>query len=196
MDQKIQRWRRRVGAVTSLISALILLAWFVQWDRLITVLPESVPMQFNTALLFVMCGIDLSFRSEYRRNHRALPSLVLVLAVVTLGQDFSRLDYGLDSVFIDSHIDTMTPNPGRMAPGTAICFAAFALNRFRPKSDYAVTGLIISLFAVLGYAFGVPQFYHWSPLVTAMALNTSILFVCLFSADLFSKCEFKTKPNG
>lgn len=171
------------------VSAAVITSWRMQVDSILTIIQGAVPMQFNTALLFALVGVDCVLRRDYRVLHRALPSIILTMAFATLMQDFTDIQSGIDTLFHDPHMATKTPEPGRMAPGTAICFICYGLARYRPGRDYSLWGLIISGMALVGYIMGIDSMVQWGPNVTAMAVHTAILFVAAFLFSLF--CEFE-----
>lgn len=85
-----------------------------------------------------------------------------------------------------------------MAPATALCFLLVSISLFGLSSDRraaatfvpcATAGLLLSLTAVVGYAFDSQALYAVS-IFTAMALHTALSFVALFAAMLLRRPDF------
>jgi len=72
---------KNAGIFLVFLGVLVMMGWFFGIDRLIQINPNWVPMQFNTALLFVLCGIGCFYK-------RAL-YLVLLVAGLTFSQDLT-----------------------------------------------------------------------------------------------------------
>lgn len=50
------------GGLTLLLGLVVIFGWYTGNETLVQVLPEFVPMQYNTALGFVFCGAGLLLR--------------------------------------------------------------------------------------------------------------------------------------
>ena len=49
------------GVLTTLLGLVVIVGWQTNNVTLVQVLPTFVPMQYNTALGFVLCGLGLLF---------------------------------------------------------------------------------------------------------------------------------------
>ena len=62
-DNRVRRWQNRLVMVTGgasvVLGLLVLVGWYAHNTTLIQVLPDLVPMQYNTALGFLVCGVGL-----------------------------------------------------------------------------------------------------------------------------------------
>jgi len=181
------------GALTTLLGVIVIVGWQTNNVTLVQVLPTFVPMQYNTALGFVLCGLGLLLAVFGKtRSAAAVGALAATVGIATLLQYFFGVNFGIDQLFHDHDITVKTSHPGRMAPNTAVCFAlvglavvARALLR-RPRIRSMVSVLLSSLamafgtVALAGYLGGLETAYGWGWL-TRMAIHTSVGFsvICL-----------------
>jgi hypothetical protein len=131
---------------------VVIVGWYTGNRTLIQVLPKFVPMQFNTALGFVCCGLALTMMVAGR------PRIAVTFGVVTaLIGGFTLVEYvggvslGIDELFMKHDITTKTSHLGRMAPNTVACFMFFGLSavvrrrRWSPMSQSVLTVVLGSL---------------------------------------------------
>ena len=184
-----------LAAGTSLLGLLVLLGWYTHNTGLIQIRPQFVPMQYNTALGFLLSGVAL-LALVYRRPRLAGISAVIVgaIGVATLLQYIFAIDLGIDHRLMQHYITTLSSHPGRMAPNTALCFAlvgtAIVLSgRWRKWTGqiWAIAGSAVmglGLIALLGYAIGLEPIDGWGQL-TRMAVHTSAGFMSIGSGLRF-----------
>jgi signal transduction histidine kinase/DNA-binding response OmpR family regulator len=181
------------GALTTLLGVVVIIGWQTNNVTLVQVLPTFVPMQYNTALGFVLCGLGLLF-AVFDKSRYAVPIGVIAatIGVATLLQYIFGFNFGIDQLFHDHDITVKTSHPGRMAPNTAVCFALVGLAIVarsilrRPQIRSMVSVLLSSLalafgvVALSGYLAGLETAYGWGWL-TRMAIHTSVGFtvVCV-----------------
>tara|TARA_B110000858_G_scaffold198281_1_gene263709 strand:- start:12804 stop:14459 length:1656 start_codon:yes stop_codon:yes gene_type:complete len=183
------------AALSVCIGLVVIVGWYVELPSLIQILPSFAPMQFNTALCFLLSGIGLTLLT-LRKTTSAfwLGIAVFIFALVTLLQYPIGVDIGLDNLFMEPYIVTKTSHPGRMAPNTALCFLVFGLalllESFRTRSTKQfceglyipefLSPLIIALatMSLFGYIFNNDTAIAWANL-TAMALHTTIGLIVL-----------------
>lgn len=191
-----RRTGTRLAAVCVFLGMAVLAGWLVDNRLLMQVVPGFVPMQFNTALGFLLAGLGTVAVLHHRRGAAlacALP--LLLLASLTLVQYVTGHNYGLDELFWRAQIDTETSHPGRMAPNTALCFILCALavlslsTRLRLHGSVtlagflAVSALALALCALIGYLGGAEAAYGWMQW-TQMAVHTAAGFVLVSLALL------------
>jgi diguanylate cyclase (GGDEF)-like protein len=188
---------RRLSAVSAGIVAVIALGVLAGWqfgiELLMTGLPGYIRMKPNTALAFL--GVAAALLIEYRggslrlRRFGALASLVL--GGGTVFEYVTGLSLHIDQLFFTDTVQVIYP--GRMAPVTAINFLLLGIAllwRTRPhspkraSSSLALVVVTSSIFAIVGYLYGVPVLYG-STHYTAMALHTGISFLLLSLAIVF-----------
>ncbi|MBF0093189.1 MAG: PAS domain S-box protein [Alphaproteobacteria bacterium] len=179
------------GALVLLAGLLVLIGWHIHSPEMVQLSPDLVPMQYNTALGFLLGGAGLIALSESRPGlTQALGLVMALIGTVTLAEYGLGVDLGIDEMFMTSYITEATSHPGRMAPNTALCFllsgtgmAVSGASRFFSRRR-AVQGLLGALTASLGavalsgYLVGMETAYGWGNL-TRMAVHTSAAFVVL-----------------
>lgn len=182
----MKRTKAFLGHAVIFIAILVMFGWFTQTPVLVQVLPNLVPMQFNTAALFFLVGLYL----ETKKESYLIP--VFALSAVTVLQDLFGLNFGIDQFLFTHHIDVLTPNAGRMSPMTALSFITVALGAWtRPRKE-AYIGVVFCLLPILGYviyyASGVQVDAFFTIYdTTFMALHTSVLFSIIFYLELTEK---------
>jgi len=177
------------GALTALLGVVVIFGWHTGNTNLVQVLPTFVPMQYNTALGFVLCGFGLLF-TLFGKSRFAVVAGALAATVggLTLIEYVFGVNLGIDQLFHEHDITVKTSHPGRMAPNTALCFALVGLAVIarsliqRPRRRSLVTVLLSSLalafgvVALSGYLAGLETAYGWGWL-TRMAIHTSVGFI-------------------
>lgn len=178
-----------------LAGVAVLAAWALGIEGLKSVLPGLATMKANTALCFTLSGAALALRGQPRLR-LALAGAVLALAGLTLVQEFTGSDLGIDqALFRDAPGAAETVAPGRMSPATAVSFvlsaAALLLLGGRTAARRAAEALALGAgatgaIALLGYAYGVEQLYRL-PGFGSMALHTATAFVVLAAGILCAR---------
>jgi len=174
-----------------ILGVLVLYGWHTHNSMLIQMNPKFVPMQYNTALGFIISGAGLFFLTKQKYLLSHLHGVILfLLGTATLTQYVFNVDLQIDQLFMSHYIDTKTSHPGRMAPNTALCFALTGLAlltrlifktswlRFAFLGNLGVIVFCLGTVALIGYAVGVDITYGWNSL-TKMAVHTSLSFLSL-----------------
>jgi signal transduction histidine kinase/ActR/RegA family two-component response regulator len=197
---KVYRSIARLGSVLLLLlGALVLLGWFWNVELLTTVLPGRISMKPNTAIGFLFLGIALFLltrNSKARSNQLWCAGSAIVVILVglsTLLEYLLPINLGIDQFLFKDLVQATYP--GRMAHVTAFNFCiaglsvllyAFSEKRANiSQALAAITGLS-SVFAVIGYLYGVPVLYG-SIEYTSMALHTGAGFLIGSLSILFSR---------
>lgn len=178
-----------LAAATLTLGIVVLFGWHTGNRTLVQVLPQFVPMQYNTALGFVFGGTALLARClDHRGTAIVAGSLAFIVGALTLVEYIGRLDLGIDELFMEHEVTVKTSHPGRMAPNTAACFALIGLALAWParnslqdqrsllRISLASLAFGLSTVALAGYLTGLETAYGWGNL-TRMALHTSIGFI-------------------
>jgi PAS domain S-box-containing protein len=179
------------GASVAALGGLVVAGWLTVAVALIRVLPGFPPMQYNTALGFMICGAALLAAAlQLRRPTALLGGLAAVIGFTTLSQYLFQADLGIDDLLVESYILTGVSNPGRMAPNSALALTLIgvALLGLSRRSTSPVRGLYPALLgsivialgtaALVGYAAGVPGAYGWGHF-NRMALHTALGLILL-----------------
>ena len=185
------------------IGALVLLGWTLDVEALKGPIPGLITMKANTALAFVLVGTSVwllgtDAASGWRRPAAyACAALAALIGAASLAQYVFGWNLGIDELlFDDSPGAAMTVDPGRLAPQTALGFvligaAVILLDRGSGPRMWAgqiltFAAALMALFAVLGYAYGVPRLSRVGP-VSPMALHTALTFLVLSAAVLCAR---------
>lgn len=185
-----------IASLVAALACIVLIGWLFQIHAVVQLLPNLVPMQFNTALCFLIsAGCLLLYNSNYKVLANFLAVILLVITALTLAQYAFNISFGIDTLFNQPFVTTKTSHAGRMAPNTAIAFILFAifilLCSSKIKGTYSFiiifpcTFGILGMLSFLGYVFSIEQGYAWGTL-THMALHTSVGFILLAAASLIS----------
>ena len=182
---------RLAGLATLVLGLAVMIGWHLKLPLVIQIHPSFVPMQYNTALGFLLAGAGLlSAQNEYWRVTFWTGGAVGLIGSLTLGQHVFALDLGLDQLFMRHYITVATPQPGRMAPNTALCFtlagSALLMTGLARRGGHhwqtvcLLSSLLVGLSIVpmIGYVVGMPTAYGWGNL-TRMAIHTAMGFMLL-----------------
>tara|TARA_R110001592_G_scaffold240929_2_gene501287 strand:- start:116645 stop:119548 length:2904 start_codon:yes stop_codon:yes gene_type:complete len=168
-----------------------MLGWYNRIDYLVQIHRTFAPMQFNTALGFLLSSLSIILLVyKYNRGAAGLAILVFLLAAVTASQYIFGFSAHIDELFMHHYLSVNTSHQGRMAPNTALCFmlvsSALIWGSVSPKIPStpiivtAIASLVLGLatIALFGYVTGYVAAYGWSSF-TRMAVHTSVGFVLL-----------------
>jgi PAS domain S-box-containing protein len=179
------------GASVAALGGLVVAGWLTVALALIQVLPGFPPMQYNTALGFMICGAALLAAAlDLRRPTALLGSLAAVIGLATLFEYLLHANFGIDDLLVETYVLTGVSDPGRMAPNSTLALSLIGLAllglSLRPKATVwdvwpALLGSIviaIGTAALVGYAAGIPGAYCWGNF-NGMAVHTAIGFTLL-----------------
>lgn len=186
-------------AVSSLgvcVSGLVLLGWTLNLPILQSILPGQPQMVPLTAVAFILASFSLGALKQNKQSivSGACALIVILIAVVTIGEYVARLDTGLDRLLFSQKLElTDRSFPGRPSPHTAIDLlliaCALLLSRrvgktYRVAQGLALTAALIASLALVGYIYDVAFLYSISS-HTGMALHTALIFIALSLGILF-----------
>jgi signal transduction histidine kinase len=190
------------GALTALVGATVFATWAlgIPWLRGARNGPVMVP---STSLCFFLLGVALLLLQLKKRPRWAgtlsatLAILVVLITIVTGIEHALDLNMGLDLFLFYDRVRMATPTiPVRMAINSAAGFFFASVAILVIPRDRRVNGmlsqlaafgtLVIAFIALVGYAFGVRDFYSMQPYL-GMALLSSLTFVVLGIGLLFSQ---------
>lgn len=178
------------GAFSLLLGAIVLFGWYNQNIALIQINPAFSPMQYNTALGFLICGIGLlSSCFNYERTVMACGAMALTIGTLTLAEYTFDLDLLIDQLFMEHYVTTKTSHIGRMAPNTALAFTLTGITLLVSTLDniprrpllvniFGALTLALGLIAFIGYFIHIEEIYGWGSL-TRMAIHTAVGFIVL-----------------
>ena len=178
------------GALAALLGIAVLIGWAIHSDFLIQIAPDLAPMQRNTAISFILCGIALlgivTSKSRFTFTGAALTA---ALSIASLFEYLFQASFGIDELLGVAFITTRTPDHGRMSPTTALCFAVFAVaavlsQTVLSKKISVVLGFAGFLLAAVGATCcigaltGTNDAFAWGNL-NRVALHTGVGFALL-----------------
>ena len=178
-----------------------MVGWFVQSQLIVQLHPSFHPMQFNTALGFLLSVCMLHcVRTKRNRIGIVLAALVCLFYGLTLSQYLFDIDIGIDKVLVDPFLLQADAYPGRPGANTTLCFLLLSVFGFTSqlRSTRAVwwSGLIttcvvgMSLASLWGYLVGTESLAGWSSYLSGMAVHTAIAFIlCGWLAYAYLGCE-------
>jgi PAS domain S-box-containing protein len=187
----LRQFPRYAGAAVALFGLLIITSWYAHWQIIIQMLPNTAPMQFNTALCFILSGASLFLLTLRRANYALWPGgAVLFFTLLTLLEYLTGADFNIDQIFFKPWFQADTVYPGRMSPLAAVCFIFFSAgimsismnrkwsHRLTAAGMFACIVGVIALVALFGFLFGIQSAYGWGS-YSRMAVNTAVLFLIL-----------------
>jgi len=184
-----------------LAGLLIILGWVLDYEPLKSPLSYGGKVRSSVAITFVLSALALAGTS-YGRNVVPvwrLGQLLAVIAVatgaITLFEDLSGLDLGLNHVWWQPRTDAMGITfPGPIAPGIAACFIFTGLSSLLfgvktrggvyPAQALSLAAALLSLVALLGHTCGVDYLCTLAGCIK-VPLAVSLVFLMLCYASLF-----------
>jgi len=189
---------KATGYLVMLLGGVVMAGWIIGSTTLIQLRPQLVPMQFNTALGFVLGAAGLLLLL-YNRPRLAMGcgGLLAGFALLTLLQYPLGADFGIDRLLFEPDITTKSIFPGRMAPATALAhflagLALLALTLAKLCHPHICVLIVrtlgmgvlaLGLGSLLGYAVGEETPYGWLH-ATYTAIHTAVGFMLLGSGLL------------
>jgi len=202
-DEVPAYWDRFCKRITIINAILIILftlsaiiGWHIHQPALFQIHPDFAPMQYNTALCFLSCGVSLLLTGIAQRRLSiiaALPAAGLTTSVLL--QHLLGSDLGISQLLIKVYATIHAPHSERMALLTAFALAlsltslvSSGLNRPRRNTSAitAITAAIViavGLLGLLGYASGLTGAFSWEH-ISQMSLLTIGAFMTLGIGNL------------
>jgi hypothetical protein len=185
--------RMFAALIVMAISGLVLIGgWLLESDLLIRIAPSFAGLAPSTAISLLLLSSALLF-PERRLIRLSCAVAVAIIAVADLIVLAAGLANGIDAFLFP---DVVRFQIHSMAPATAFCclLASVCLGPLWQRgaafesaySAFATLGLMLTLIAIVGYAFDTSALYKVS-IFSAMALHTALAFLLVFVAPLMSK---------
>ncbi len=158
-----------------LLGVVTIFAWYLKLFALIQWSDTLPPMQFNTAMGFVLTGFGLlAGNNGLTRILHICGALTFAIGFTNTAQYILNADFGIDQLLVDAYPVTGKSIPGRMAFSTAISFMLLGIGLLLPvkislqrnflKFLALGCGGLVSAFAVsflIGYLTGIDAIYTW-----------------------------------
>lgn len=187
----LREFARWTGIGVAAFGLLAVIAWHAHWRPVLQVLPGTKPMQYNTALCFIVIGIGLHLVNTGRERIAIwFGAVVAGFVSLNLFEHLASLDLGVDELFLRPYFDAGYAHLGRISPLGSVCFllssVSIILSGAKKRTHARLTAAgflscvvgVISFLALLGYAFGITAAYGWGG-NSPMAFNTCGLFLWL-----------------
>jgi signal transduction histidine kinase/ActR/RegA family two-component response regulator len=177
-------------------------AYAADAPRLADWLNSGITIQPNAAIAVVAAALAvLLLSSGFTSAARVLGVLVCAIGATVLFQYLTRIDLGIDSLFLFHRTwgNTRVLVPGRMGPPGAVSWTMIGLAivlatiRSRPwpraaAPMFALVATVIALLSLIGYLYGASALYT-VPSITVIALQTSTFILANSIAVILSVPE-------
>lgn len=191
----LARWTNLFSLLVVGIGGAAIAGWLFDVSLLKRIVPGSIAMKFNAALVFLLAGLSLRGAAACRRRccrrmGQICAGLVILTGGLTLVEHISGLDLGIDNLLVQEPARaTSKYTPGRMSSQTAVSFVFFGValllsaNRRRSWWNVVSRALLVcvvflSLANLVGHLFGF-VFQVGISQITGMAIHTSLGFLLL-----------------
>lgn len=188
------------GLFVFFIGLIVLIGWAFDIASFKSVFPNLATMKANAALAFLLSGTSLWLLQTASKSRlaiaRILAAIVALIGLLTLSEYLLGVDFKIDQLIFKGDETIGVPFPGRMSPATAFNFAIIGFSLFflikkdslinRKAQWVAAIAVLISLLALIGYAYGIQSLYRIPPF-SSMALHTAFAFYLLFIGIVFAQ---------
>ena len=173
------------GMVAVFLGVTVLIGWYTSIYSFIQIRPGFAPMQYNTALEFLLSGLAFLSITKMPRVAVILGLIITLIAGITLLEYIFSINLGIDELFIKSYFTFKSTFPGRMAPNTTICFFIIGVILLIRHPHFLFSGkallsfmlslliMTIGMVALFGYLANIPTVYGWGQWAQ-MAVHTAI----------------------
>ena len=97
------------AGLSVLLGATVLFGWYTRNIALIQIHPTFVPMQYNTAIGFLLCGIGiLSMSFNYKRLMMICGGTICTIGILTLAEYVFGANLGIDQLLMEHYITVET----------------------------------------------------------------------------------------
>ncbi len=183
------------ASVVIAVAVGVLAGWFFGIEPLMTILPGYIRMKPNTAIAFIAAALAVILHALDRapRIRNVAAAITASIGAATLFQYFTGVQLHIDQMLFNDSVQKI--HPGRMAHvtafnfvfiGSALLLGANTVRRSTASGILACMVMLGSLFAIVGYAYGVPVLYG-SMRHSSMAFHTGVSFLLLSIAVVFHK---------
>lgn len=174
-------------SVVAFIALTVITGWYLQESLLIQISSSFVPMQFNTAICFLLAAIaTISLILQKKTLSISLAIILIVLAGLTGFQYIIGQNLGIDQLFMEAYLLVHSPNPGRMGLSTSICFVLIGISVIAENrtinlgiiKHLVMIVIAIALLSFIGYLGNINTAYVWGNM-SGMAVHTAFNFIIL-----------------
>jgi len=164
------------SSIVALFALAAIIGWHARIPALFQMFPNYAPMQYNTALCFILCSVGL-FAANLKLRPLSITACLLscLITIPTLFEYILNKNIlGIDQLFFKPYIATLSQHPGRMAFFTTVSFlisAAAIISSTLHKPNKSNSGIAatlgsiiiaISTVGLIGYTAGMTDAISWS----------------------------------
>lgn len=208
MSAKLNIAAQCFASIPVFIGLVVMFGWLFHYPVLVQILPDLVPMQFNTALAACLAGISiLALTRRFPPLSMGAAGLGFLLCFITFLQYPFSFNFGLDELIVEPYIAVNSPDPGRMALNTSLGFIllfsslGFVQQRYFARQSLflptllASVALALAVLSLFGYAIKLSSALGWSGF-SQMAPHTALAIAsaaCGIVLNLRSSLSIPTK---
>ncbi len=183
--------RQYLAAVVGILGCLVVVGWLVKSQSLVQVSPNWAPMQYKTAIGFVLSGLALSFfYLNCAKLSFALAFSAAVVGASSLVQHFLQIPFGIETLLQVQDFTGQSSPTGGMTVNTAISLLLISasillLSRLQHRFAVVLTVTVLAsavlglgCMTFLGYLTGLNPAFGWGS-ETFGAIHSAVGFICL-----------------
>lgn len=167
--------QKTISFVLIVLGLYVTFGWALGQEAMVRILPGSVAMGLNAAIMFIATGLylyPLAAKRSASRVKSILPWLLVCLSLAILVEHAFDRSLGIDWTALHAAVKDGNPRPGRVAPNTClglvltgmalILFPRASRNKVLRGAVMALSGatLLIGFTALLGYALDLEEMYR------------------------------------
>jgi diguanylate cyclase (GGDEF)-like protein/PAS domain S-box-containing protein len=178
------------GAFALLVGILVLIGWLTHAPILLRLGPDFPATVASTGLCLALSGFALAAPAMTWGAHRRVSLLMgLPLVLIAFGmlcQTLFHVDLGIDMAAQHAWLVDLNPNPGRMAPATALNFSLLGMGllieamgakaRFGPRflTACALSVVVLSVMGLMAHFMRPELLFGWQGRLTRMAPYSAV----------------------
>ena len=120
-----------LGLLVFLLGSTVVVGWLIHVPSMVTFVPGSLPMVFNTGLCFAIAGIGLCIPSARTTRNEVIRTgagiFIIALCSASFVEHLVDINFGIDLASLHNWYQYGNVRPGRMAPNTALGFVTMGL---------------------------------------------------------------------
>jgi diguanylate cyclase (GGDEF)-like protein/PAS domain S-box-containing protein len=192
------RAQQTIALAIALLGCYVVFGWMLGNEMMVRILPNSVAMGLNTALLFIaaaICLLPASGGPAFSRLRAICVWMLILLPCAMLFEHWRDINLGIDWTALHATVKDGNPRPGRTAPNTCLGFLFTGItvliltydqtsSTMRRIAAFLVySTLAIGLSALVGYALQLEAMYQLAA-YNRMAAPTAV-GMCLIGLGLW-----------
>jgi len=196
--------QKLTGLLLCLLSTTVLAGWMIGSSALVRMIPGSVAMSINTAIMFLVAGtavLTWPHDGNISLLQKICAGVLVVLPTLILLQYVSDTDFGIDLTQVHAALGDGHSRPGRTSPNACLGFLfaglAFALYGRRTGGKLArhiAAALVLAVIAIgftalFGYVLNLETMYRFATynrMAAPTAFGLSVLGIGLWRVQLAS----------